>query len=99
MIRKSVDLPQPEGPRRVRTCPEGTTNETPSSARTPPGKTLPMPSPRSSPMSSALYRAAGQAARDAPLEEEHEQDEGGRGDDDGGRELAPGDLVDRGPAY
>ncbi len=93
-MRRSVVLPQPEGPRSVRTRPLDARKETPSRARAPPSKTFVIPSPTSSPLTAAspLHRAARQAARDAPLEDEDEEDERSRRDDDGRRELPPGDL-------
>src|SRR4029079_16475121 len=40
IIRSSVDLPQPEGPTRTRNSPLPIVSETPSTATTPPEKTL-----------------------------------------------------------
>ena len=98
-MRSSVDLPQPEGPSRPSTRPGSATNDTPDSARVPSANTFVSPSARRSPM-----RQPFTAPRVRPLairfsNASTSSTSGSGGQHDRGRELAPGDLVERRAAH
>src|SRR5580765_2920264 len=97
--RRSVDLPQPEGPTSTMNSPSRTVSETSSIARTPPANsfvtwstTIPL-SPTSAP--SSLHRARRQAERDLPLDDHEEDQHGDRSQDRAGHQPAPVDLPAR----
>src|SRR2546423_6478383 len=94
IIRRAVDLPQPEGPTRITNSPSATsrlmflTASKPSEKRllTPLRTISAIPSP---PLS--LDCARGQSGNDAPLEEQHKDDDGDRHD-----HCGRGDVAGRG---
>src|SRR5687767_3146695 len=103
IIRSSVDLPQPDGPTRIMNSPSAMSRLTSLTAGKPSPYCLTMffismeaigPRPLGGSVRngvwerSALDGAVGEAGDDAPLEEQHERDDG-NGHDDGRRRDGP----------
>src|ERR1700710_2575277 len=98
IIRSSVDFPHPEGPTRMTNSPSAISRSTLSTAMVPSANRLETPFRTISDMSgSALHCAGGEPGDDAPLEDQHHDDDG-NGDDNRCRRDCAGGLRELGRA-
>src|SRR5262245_27669907 len=87
--RSAVDLPQPDGPTRIRNSPSGTSRVSPSSATTGPGYTLVAPSNVTLATRLALQPLRRDAADEVPLRQQEQHDQRDHRHDVGRRDQVP----------
>src|SRR5690242_7055110 len=91
IIRRSVDFPQPDGPTRMTNSPSAMSRSTLSTATVPSANRFEiLLRTISAIVRSALHCAGGEAGDDAPLEDQHHDDDRDGDDDRGCRDRAGG---------
>src|SRR5215467_16032115 len=93
--RSAVVLPQPDGPTRTRNSPSGTSSDTSSTARTPPGNSLVIPSSETCAMAGSLplQSRVRDPADEPALRQEEQQQNGQHAHHVGRHEQVGGGLV------
>src|SRR5918999_2879892 len=88
IMLRSVDLPQPDGPTRMKNSPSAMVKSASFTATVPSAKRLVTLWSAISAIASALYRPGGEPGDDAALEDEHHDDDGNGDHHRGGSDRA-----------